>query len=153
MAKRIATRSNRKREDKTRGDGAVHPSIDDLDGDFTGIPEDFLRQEEAFWSWFDSPEGDLWRRMSKKLEALLIEVTVDARQRRFLWPGAEPKDLDQTIRRIRRHCPEFAAQAIKEFLAHWITALYEPEGYSESQMNTFEKLTAKWAEEINPGKN
>ena len=153
MAKRTATRRNRKRVDKTRTASAVPCSEDDLDAEFTGIPEDFIRQEEAFWSWFDSPEGDLWQRMSDKLEALLTDVTLDARQRRFLWPGSEPKDLDQTVRRIRRHYPEFAAQAIKEFLAHWITVLYEPKGYSESQMNTFENLTAKWAEEINPGKN
>jgi hypothetical protein len=28
-----------------------------------------------------------------------------------------------------------------------------PEGYSESQMNELERLTARWAEDLNPGKN
>jgi hypothetical protein len=28
-----------------------------------------------------------------------------------------------------------------------------PEGYSESQMNKFERLTAQWVEDVNPGEN
>lgn len=116
------------------------------------IPEEILREEIAFWSWPESPEGELWSEMSDTLEVLLKDVGLDARERKFLWPEGR-LDLDQSVRRINQQCPDFPEQKIKEFLIHWIQALYVPEGYSESQMNKFERLTARWAEDVNPGEN
>jgi hypothetical protein len=116
------------------------------------IPEEILREEIAFWSWPDSPEGELWFEMSDTLEVPLKDVGLDARERKFLWPDGR-LDLDQSVRRINQQYPDFPEQKIKEFLIHWIQALYVPEGYSESQMNKFERLTAQWAEDVNPGEN
>jgi hypothetical protein len=116
------------------------------------IPEETLRQEIAFWSWPDSPEGELWFEISDTLEVLLKDVGLDAKERKFLWPDGR-LDLDQSVRRINQQYPDFPEQKIKEFLIHWIQALYVPEGYSESQMNKFERLTAQWAEDVNPGEN
>jgi hypothetical protein len=116
------------------------------------IPEEILREEIAFWSWPDSPEGELWFEMSDTLEVLLKDVGLDARERKFLWPDGQ-LDLDQSVRRINQRYPDFPEQKIKEFLIHWIQALYVPEGYSASQMNKFERLTAQWAEDVNPGEN
>jgi hypothetical protein len=116
------------------------------------IPEEILREEIAFWSWPDSPEGELWFEMSDTLEVLLKDVGLDAKERKFLWPDGR-LDLEQSVRRINQHYPDFPEQKIEEFLIHWIQALYVPEGYSESQMNKFERLTAQWAEAVNPGEN
>jgi hypothetical protein len=116
------------------------------------IPEETLREEIAFWSWPDSPEGELWFEISDTLEVLLKVVGLDAKERKFLWPDGR-LDLDQSVRRINQQYPDFPEQKIKEFLIHWIQALYVPEGYSESQMNKFERLTAQWAEDVNPGEN
>ena len=117
------------------------------------IPEEILREEIAFWSWPDSPEGELWFEMSDTLEVLLKDVGLDAGERKFFWPDAGRLDLDQSVRRINQQHPEFPKDKIKEFLIHWIQALYVPEGYSESQMSKLERLTAQWAEDVNPGKN
>jgi hypothetical protein len=38
------------------------------------VPEETLREEIAFWSWPDSPEGELWFEMSDTLEVLLRDV-------------------------------------------------------------------------------
>ena len=38
----------------------------------------------AFWSWPESPEGELWSEMSDTLEVLLKDVGLDARERKFL---------------------------------------------------------------------
>jgi hypothetical protein len=116
------------------------------------IPEETLREEIAFWSWPDSPEGELWFEMSDTLEVLLKDVGLDAKERKFLWPDGR-FDLDQSVRRINQQYPDFPEQKTKEFLIHWIQALYVPKGYSESQMNKFERLTAQWAEDVNPGEN
>jgi hypothetical protein len=116
------------------------------------IPEETLREEIAFWSWPDSPEGELWFEMSDTLEVVLKDVGIDAKERKFLWPDGR-FDLDHSVQRINQQYPDFPEQKIKEFLIHWIQALYVPEGYSESQMNKFERLTAQWAEDVNPGEN
>jgi hypothetical protein len=56
------------------------------------IPEEILREEIAFWSWPDSPEGE----MSDTLEVLLKDVGLDAKERKFVWPDAGRLDLDKS---------------------------------------------------------
>ena len=117
------------------------------------IPEEILREEIAFWSWPDSPEGELWFEMSDTLEVLLKDVGLDAGERQFLWPDDGRLDFDQSVRRINQQYPEFPKDKIKEFLIHWIQALYVPEGYSESQMNKLERLTERWAKDLAKDEN
>ena len=81
------------------------------------------------------------------------DVGLDARQRKFLWPDASRLDLDQSARHINQQYPDFPEDKIKEFLVYWIQHGYEPEGYSESQMDELERLTEQWAEDLNPGEN
>lgn len=109
---------------------------------------------EEMSEWWDSPEGSLWLDMLCELEEVLLkDVGLDARQRKFLWPDAGPLDLDQSARRINQQYPDFPKDKIKEFLIYWIQQGYEPEGYSESQMDELERLTEQWAEDLNPGEN
>ena len=104
--------------------------------------------------WWDSPEGSLWLDMLSELEEpVLKDVGLDARQRKFLWPDADPLDLDQSARHINQQCPHFPEDNIKEFLIYWIQHGYEPKGYSQSQMDELERLTEQWAEDVNPGEN
>jgi hypothetical protein len=94
------------------------------------IPEEFIREEIAFWSWWDTPEGELWCEMSDTLEVLLKDVGLDAKERKFVWPDAGRLDLDKSIRRINQQYPEFPEDQITEFLVFWIRSLYVPEGCS-----------------------
>jgi len=154
MSKRTATKPAAKGRSKKRSYAIGKPCTEeDLEPALLPIPDEFLREEMSFWSWGDSPEGELWFEMSDTLEVLLKDVGLDAGERKFLWPDAGRLDLDQSVRRINQQYPDFPEQTIKEFLIHWIQALYMPEGYSESQMNELERLTARWAEDVNPGKN
>jgi hypothetical protein len=77
----------------------------------------------------------------------------DARERKFLWPDAGQLDLEQSVRRINQQYPNFPEQAIKEFLIDWFQELYVPEGYSESQMDELERLTERWAADLEKGEN
>ena len=85
--------------------------------------------------------------MSDTLEALLKDVGLDARERKFLWPDAGQLDLEQSVRRINQQYPGFPDDKIEEFLIYWIQELYLPEGYSESQMDELERLTEQWAKD------
>jgi hypothetical protein len=154
MSKRTATKPAAKARPKKSSHAVGKPHTQQrLEAELLSVPEDWIREEMAFWSWPDTPEGELWFEMSDALEGLLNDVALDARERKFLWPDASRLDLQQSARRINQQYPDFPEQTIKEFLIHWIQALYEPEGYSESQMDELDKLTARWAEDVNPGKN
>jgi hypothetical protein len=41
------------------------------------IPEEILREEIAFWSWSDTPEGHQWIEISDKLDVLMKDVGID----------------------------------------------------------------------------
>jgi hypothetical protein len=126
---------------------------EDLEAALLQMPEEFLREEMAFWSWPDSPEGELWLEMSDTLEVLLKDVGLDARERKLLWPDAGPLDFDKSVRRIRQQHPDFPEDKIAEFLIFWIRSLYVPEGYSDSQMDELERLTERWAADLERGEN
>ena len=81
---------------------------------------------------------------------LLEGVQVDAKQRQLIWPGAKRTtrkgrlDLDQSVQRIQKMCPEFPGGEIEEFLLDWIDMGYDPENYSQAQLDELDKLTERW---------
>jgi hypothetical protein len=50
------------------------------------MPEEILREEIAFWSWSDTPEGEQWIEISDKLDVLLKDVGIDPEERKLIWP-------------------------------------------------------------------
>jgi hypothetical protein len=82
------------------------------------------------------------------LEVLLQDVGLDAKERKFLWPDTGPLVLNKSVRRINQQYLDFPEDKITEFLIFWIQALYEPEGYSDSQMDKLERFTDRWAADL-----
>jgi hypothetical protein len=154
MAKRTATKPAAKSRPKKKSRAVGKPYTEEgLEAVLLPTPEEFLHEEMSFWSWPDSPEGDLWFEMSDTLEVLLKDVALDARERKFLWPDAERLDLDKSVRRINQQYPDFPEDKITEFLIFWFQSLYVPEGYSASQMDELETLTERWAADLEKGEN
>jgi hypothetical protein len=52
--------------------------------------------------------------------------------------------LEQSIERIQKQYPNFPGEKIDEFLINWIEMGYEPENYSQAQLDEIERLTEKW---------
>src|SRR6202051_5123021 len=105
---------------------------------------------EGLFEWMDSPEGQQSIAVRDVLWDLLEGVQVDAKQRQLIWPGAkrtarkERLDLDQSVQRIQKMCPEFPGGEIEEFLLDWIDMGYDPEHYSQAQLDELDKLTERW---------
>ena len=105
---------------------------------------------EGLFEWMDSPEGQQSIAVRDVLWDLLEGVQVDAKQRQLIWPGAkrtarkERLDLDQSVQRIQKMCPEFPGGEIDEFLLDWIDMGYDPENYSQAQLDELDKLTERW---------
>jgi len=81
---------------------------------------------------------------------LLEDVQVDAKQRQLIWPGAkraarkERLDLDQSVQRIQKLHPAFSRDEVEEFLLDWIDMGYDPENYSQAQLDELDTLTERW---------
>jgi hypothetical protein len=88
------------------------------------MPEEILREEIAFWSWSDTPEGEQWIEISDKFDVLLKDVGIDPEEPKLIWPDAIRLDLDQSIRRINKQYHCFSEDNIKEFLIFWLQAPY-----------------------------
>ena len=105
---------------------------------------------EGLFEWMDSPEGQQSIAVRDVLWDLLEGVQVDAKQRQLIWPGAkrtarkERLDLDQSVQRIQKMCLEFPGGEIEEFLLDWIDMGYDPENYSQAQLDELDKLTERW---------
>ena len=105
---------------------------------------------EGLFEWMDSPEGQQSIAVRDVLWDLLEGVQVDAKQRQLIWPGAkrtarkERLDLDQSVQRIQKMCLKFPGGEIEEFLLDWIDMGYDPENYSQAQLDELDKLTERW---------
>lgn len=154
VAKGRPKKKTRKARSKRDGWAISNPFTQEaLEALLLPIPEEFIHEEIAFWSWSDTPEGELWCEMSDTLEVLLKDVGLDAKERKFVWPDAGRLDLDKSVRRIKQQYPQFPKDQITEFLVFWIQSLYVPEGCSDSQMDELERLTERWAADLGMAEN
>ena len=99
---------------------------------------------DGFFEWMGSREGQQCIEVYDVLWNLLEDVQLDAKQRKLIWPDAEPLDLDQSVQRIQKLYPDFSSDEVEEFLLDWIDMGYDPDNYSQAQFDELDKLTEKW---------
>jgi hypothetical protein len=58
---------------------------------------------------------------------------------------AERPDLVQSIQRIQKMYLGFPGHEIEEVLLNWMDMGYDPENYSQAQLNELDSLTERWA--------
>lgn len=104
---------------------------------------------DGFLEWMGSREGQQCIEVHDVLWDLLEDVQLDAKQRQLIWPDAkctarkERLDIDQSVQRIQKLHPDFPRDKLEEFLLDWIMG-YDPENYSQEQLDELDKLTEKW---------
>jgi hypothetical protein len=149
MSKLATTKPGVKRRRKSGWDIDRRSIEAEWEATLLQIPEEILREEIAFWSWPDTPEGQLWIEISDKFEVLMEDVGIDPEERKLIWPDATRLDLDQSIRRINKQYPRFSEDNIKEFLIFWLQAPYAMlGGYSKSKMAKLERLHSQWVADL-----
>ena len=111
-------------------------------------PEDNIFANNPFLEdlleWRHSPEGEQFAELADALCDLMDDVQLDAKQRKLIWPDAEPLDLEQSIQRIQKEYPEFLHGQIEEFLLNWIDMGYDPQNYSQAHLDELDSLTERW---------
>ena len=111
-------------------------------------PQDTIFADNPFLDglldWMGSPEGQQCIAVRDVLWDLMEHVQLDAKQRKLIWPDAEPLDLEQSIQRIQKEYPEFLHGQIEEFLLNWIDMGYDPQNYSQAHLDELDSLTERW---------
>jgi hypothetical protein len=99
---------------------------------------------DGFFEWMGSREGQQCIEVHDVLWNLLEDVQLDAKQRKLIWPDAERLDLDQSIQHVQKKHPDFPRDEVEEFLLGWIDMGYDPENYSQAQLDELDSLTERW---------
>jgi hypothetical protein len=99
---------------------------------------------DDFFEWMGSREGQQCIEARDVLWDLLEDVQLDAKQRQLIWPDAERLDLEQSIQRIQKLYPDFPRDEVEEFVLDWIDMGYDPENYSQAQLDELDSLTERW---------
>jgi hypothetical protein len=99
---------------------------------------------DGFLEWMGSREGRQCIEVRDVLWGLLEDVELDAKQRQLIWPDAERLDLEQSIQRVQKKYLDFPRDEVDEFLLDWIDMGYDPENYSQAQLDELDSLTERW---------
>ena len=99
---------------------------------------------DGLFEWIDSPEGQQSIQVRDVLWNLVEDVQLDAKKRKLIRPDAERLDLEQSIERVLKKYPDFPRNEVEEFLLDWIDMGYDPENYSQAQLDELDSLTERW---------
>lgn len=99
---------------------------------------------DGFFEWMGSREGQQCIEVHDVLWTLLEDVQLDAKQRQLIWPDAERLNLEKSIQRVQKKHPDFPRDEVEEFLLGWIDMGYDPENYSQAQLDELDSLTERW---------
>ena len=101
---------------------------------------DFL---EGFLDWMGTREGLASMDALDCVFNALEGATVEASERKIIWPDAQRLSIEQSVERIHKHS-DLDRQAILSHLIGWLQMEYEPQGLDEDQMQRFEKQIDAW---------
>ncbi len=73
----------------------------------------------------------------------LERASVDARQRRIVWPDGTRLPIEDTARKISSESGS-PLDRVQSHVVGWLEVIYEPEGLDEDQMEEFEQLIELW---------
>lgn len=99
---------------------------------------------ESFAEWMDSPEGLLSREVSETVSELLERANLDAGSREIIWDDGRVFDIDTCIAHIHKLFADFPPELIQTHVLSWLECGFVPKGFSEAQMDAFDKQIQRW---------
>ena len=102
---------------------------------------------EGLFEYMDSPEGQLADEVREVTWQLLENVDVDAADRKFIWEDGIRRSIDESVQRIQGQRPKYPVDLLESFLIAWLEGEFEPESYSQAQLNELDQLTAEWVDD------
>ncbi len=99
---------------------------------------------EDFAAWLDAPEGPLSQDVSDTVSELLERAGLDARNRTILWEDGRGCDIEDCIEHIHGLFPGCPPRLIETNVLAWFEFGFVPKGFSEAQVNDFEKRVEPW---------
>ncbi len=101
---------------------------------------------DGFFRWLDSPERQLSEEALFEVMDSLEGCSVDPRERVIVWEDGKRLSIAQTAHRIHSQS-KLPLSPIESHVIGWLEMHYEPEGFTEQQMEEFEDLTDAWTKD------
>jgi len=100
---------------------------------------------DGFLDWLATPEGQL-RDEARELTWQTLEAveSVDAGNHRLVMNDGVQLTIGEIANIIHTGDPEFPLQLIEEEVVGWLEVEHVPEGFSESEMERFERQIKRW---------
>lgn len=99
---------------------------------------------EDLSQWPDSSESEMADEARELIWPMLDTARIDAKSGTITWPGVEPLDIQQSVRRIHQDHPHLTEALIEDKVIAWLEMEYAPEGYSSAQMEELERWIDRW---------
>ncbi|MEJ2419926.1 MAG: hypothetical protein P8Y45_24005 [Exilibacterium sp.] len=93
-----------------------------------------------------SPYGQLSSEVLENVWDVLKEVGVDAENQKLIWSGGARLSIDESVQRIHVEFADFPTDLIEAHLIGWLEQVYEPEVYTQAQMNELDELVDQWVD-------
>jgi hypothetical protein len=103
-------------------------------------PEDLDESDDSREAFSEQVLEEVWQRLQ--------DVHLDARRRQFLWPDKNALTFNESAQLLQQQFPSFPRELIETHMIGWIEMEYVPQGYSEEQLDEFERLIEKWVDEL-----
>jgi hypothetical protein len=91
----------------------------------------------------DSPEGQ----QSIEVRDVLWNLVEDAARRQATQIDLARRRIARSrasIQHVQKKYPDFPRNEVEEFLLDWIDMGYDPENYSQAQLDELDSLTERW---------
>jgi hypothetical protein len=77
----------------------------------------------------------------------LKKVKVDAANRWIIWNDSAKLSITESAERIHTQLNEYSFELIENKIISWLEMDFEPEDYSQEQMDEFDELVCQWTDE------
>jgi len=100
--------------------------------------------QDDFLQWMNSPAGERSEEALDTVWPLLDTMQVDLKGRKFIWSDGQRLGIAHTAQRIFRDHAELGLELIEGKVLSWLEMGYDPEKFSQPQLDDIEKLVDRW---------
>jgi hypothetical protein len=99
---------------------------------------------DDFLDWMGSDEGQQSIDALDVVWMVLETADVDAKNRKIIWDDGQRLSITESVDRIHADHPDLPLEAIESKVISWLEMGFDPETYTQDQLDELDRLTEKW---------
>jgi hypothetical protein len=102
---------------------------------------------DDFFSYMNSPRGELSAEVSETVSVVLERADVDAKNRQIVWEDGQRLSICASAQRIHAKYPAFPMDLIDAHVISWLEGEFAPPTYTPEQLDELDRLTEAWVQD------